>query len=102
MCKMSGVGFQITSIPIADEVKSFADFNGLNASELTLHGGEEYELIVTVKPKLWGEAEIAVEKVGGRLLPIGKVAREKQVVLELDGEKRPIEPRGWEHFKSRM
>jgi thiamine-monophosphate kinase len=101
LCRMSGVGFQITSVPVADEVKSFADFNGLDALELALHGGEEYELVVTLKPKLWGEAELAVERVGGRLLPIGKVIREKQVVLELDGKKRLVEPRGWEHFKSK-
>ena len=101
LCRMSGVGFQISSVPVADEVKSFADFNGLDALELALHGGEEYELVVTVKPKLWGEAEVAVERVGGRLLPIGKVIREKQVILELDGKKRLVEPRGWEHFKSK-
>ncbi|HII85395.1 TPA: hypothetical protein HA273_02205 [Candidatus Bathyarchaeota archaeon] len=97
---MSGVGFHISSVPIADEVKCFADFNGLDASELALYGGEEYELIVTVRAKFWGEAEVAVERVGGRLLPIGKVVRETEVVLELDGKKKSIEPRGWEHFKS--
>jgi thiamine-monophosphate kinase len=101
LCRMSGVGFQITSVPVADEVKSFADFNGLNALELALHGGEEYELVVTVKPKMWDEAEVAVERIGGRLLPIGRVIREKQIILELDGKKRLVEPRGWEHFKSK-
>lgn len=102
LSRMSEVGFQISSVPIADEVKCFADFNGLDAYELALHGGEEYELIVTVKSKLWGEAEVAVERVGGRLLPIGKAIREKQLILELDGKKNLLEPRGWEHFKSRL
>ena len=100
LSRMSGVGFAISSVPVADEVKRFAEFNGLEALELALYGGEEYELVVTVKPRLWGDAEDAVEGVGGRLLPIGKVVREKRVVLELDGKKRPIEARGWEHFKS--
>jgi thiamine monophosphate kinase len=59
-------------------------------------------LAVTVKPKLWGDAEAAVEAVGGRLLPIGKTVRNKQVVLELDGKKRVVEARGWEHFKSKI
>jgi len=40
--------------------------------------------------------------VGGRLLPIGKVTRSRQALLDVDGKKRPIEPRGWEHFKSRI
>ncbi len=102
LCKMSGVGFQISSVPIAEEVKCFAEFNGLDALELALHGGEEYELVVTVRPKLWGEAEVAVERVGGRLLPIGKAIREKQIVLEINGKKRVVEPRGWEHFTSKV
>lgn len=102
LCKMSGVGFLISTVPVADEVKCFADFNGLDALDLALYGGEEYELVVTVKPKLWSEAEDAVEHVGGKLLPIGKVIREKQVVLQANRKKQLIEPRGWEHFKSKI
>jgi thiamine-monophosphate kinase len=98
---MSNVGFLIDRVPVAEEVKKFAECCGVDVFELVLHGGEEYELVVTVKPELWQEAEAAVVAVGGRLLPIGKVTREKRVVLEQDGEKRPIEPRGWEHFKSK-
>jgi len=102
LARMSKVGFLVNSVPVVDEVKCFAEFNGLDALELALYGGEEYELVVTVKPKLWVDAETAVEAVGGCLLPIGKVTRDKQVVLEVDGKKRLIEARGWEHFKSRI
>ena len=102
LARMSKVGLLINSVPLAHEVKCFAEFNGLDALELALYGGEEYELVVTVKPKMWVDAETAVEAVGGRLLPIGKVTRGKQVVLEVDGKKCPIEARGWEHFKSKV
>jgi thiamine monophosphate kinase len=70
--------------------------------ELALYGGEEYELVVTVKPKLWVEAETAVEAVGGCLLSIGKVTRDSQVLMDVNGEKCVIEARGWEHFKSKV
>lgn len=100
LAKLSSVGFMVTGLPVADEVKRFAEFNGLDACELALYGGEEYELVVTVNSKMWAEAETAVEAVGGRLLPIGKATRDKRVVLDVDGEKRVIEARGWEHFKS--
>ncbi len=99
---MSGVGFAVKSVPIADEVLRFAEFNGLDALELGLHGGEEYELVVTVKSKRWTDAEMAVRAAGGHLLPIGKATRDRQVLLDQDGEKSPIEPRGWEHFKSKI
>jgi thiamine-monophosphate kinase len=102
VARMSGVGFVISSVPVADEVKRFAEFNGLDALELALYGGEEYELVVTVKPKLWVDAETAVEAVGGRLLPVGEVTRNRQVLLDVDGKKRPVEARGWEHFKSKV
>jgi len=102
LARMSGVGFMVNSVPVADEVLRFAEFNRLDPLELALHGGEEYELVVTVKPKRWADAETAVEAAGGRLLPIGKVTRDKQVLLNVDGEKCPVEARGWEHFKSKI
>jgi thiamine-monophosphate kinase len=102
LARASGVGFMVNSVPIADEVLRFAEFNRLDPLELALHGGEEYELVVTVKPKRWAGAETAVEAAGGRLLPIGKVTRDRQVLLNVDGETRPVEARGWEHFKSKI
>lgn len=98
--KASNVGFLINRLPAAEEADRFATINELDPLELTLYGGEEYELVLTVKPSLWKMAEKAVEKVGGKLLPIGKVTAEKLVLLEICGERRVIEPRGWEHFKS--
>jgi thiamine-monophosphate kinase len=102
IARSSGVGLLITSVPVADEVRRFAEFNGLDALELALYGGEEYELVVTVKPKLWTNAEAAVESVGGCLLPIGKVTRAKQVLMNVDGKKQVIRPVGWEHFRSQI
>ncbi|MEM2099125.1 MAG: thiamine-phosphate kinase [Candidatus Bathyarchaeia archaeon] len=102
LAQMSRVGFLVDSLPVAHEVKRFAEFNRLDALELALYGGEEYELVVTVKPKLWAVAEKAVKAVGGCLLPIGRVTRNRQVILVVNGEKRLVERRGWEHFKSRV
>jgi thiamine-monophosphate kinase len=100
--RMSKVGFSVNSVPIADEVRRFAEFNHLDPLELALYGGEEYELVLTVKPKEWAIAEAAVESAGGCLLPIGKVTRNRQMLLDFDGKKRFVEARGWEHFKSKV
>ena len=102
LARMSNVGFLIDKVPIAVEAEEFALRNGLDALELALYGGEEYELVLTVKPEKWTEAKAVVEVVGGCLIPIGKATYEKQVILEMDGEKRVIEARGWEHFKSQI
>lgn len=102
LSRMSGVGFSIDRVPVAEGAKRFADTCEVNILELVFHGGEEYELVVTVKPESWAEAEMALEKVGGKLFHIGRVTTEKQVSVEKDGKKRPIEARGWEHFKSQV
>lgn len=94
----SNVGFLVSSVPVAEEVKEFAKINKLDSLELALYGGEEYELVLTVKPELWEKAAKAVETVGGKLVPMGKAITERQVLLNINGEERVIEPRGWEHF----
>jgi len=99
IAKASNVGFLINSLPTAKEAERFAKSNKLDLLDLTLYGGEEYELVLTVKPKLWEKAEKSVGKVGGTLFSIGKVTAEEQVLLEIDGKRSIIEPRGWEHFK---
>jgi thiamine-monophosphate kinase len=102
IAKMSRAGFLINKLPIAKEAEEFARINELDPLELTLYGGEEYELVLTIKPNLWRKAEKAIKKVGGTLIPIGKVTAKKQALLEINGEKYSIEPRGWEHLSTRV
>jgi thiamine-monophosphate kinase len=99
IAQASKVGFLIDKLPVDEEVERFAEINGLDSEELALHGGEEYELVLTVNPKRWREAARAVEKVGGRLLQIGKVTAERQLVLKTGRRTSLIESRGYEHFK---
>jgi len=100
IAKSSKVGFLIDKLPIAEEAEEFAKINGLDPLELTLYGGEEYELVLTIKPVLWKKAERVVKKIGGKLFPIGKTIAERQLVLKVNRTKLIIEPRGWEHFKN--
>lgn len=95
--KASKVGFIINHLPIAYEARQFAETHGLDPVELCLYGGEEYELVVTVKPELWEKAKRAAS-----LIKIGLVTKERKLLLEEKGEKIPIESRGWEHFKTNI
>jgi len=97
--RVSNVGFLIERLPVAKEVKSFVRINDLDTAELVLYGGEEYELVVTVKPRLWFKAKEAVRKVGGKLTLIGKVTSKKEVLLRIGGKECVIESRGYEHFR---
>jgi thiamine-monophosphate kinase len=102
LSRLSNVGFVLDSVPVASEAADFGKLNGLDASELALYGGEEYELVLTIKSGKWETAKSAVEKAGGQLIRIGKATEDKQVLLSVKGKEQLIEPRGWEHFKSQI
>jgi len=93
--KASHVGFLIENLPIAEETKQFVRIHGLDPIELSMYGGEEYELVVTVKPKLWRKIGKTVP-----LIRIGRVIKEKTLGLKIGKKTVPIEARGWEHFKA--
>jgi thiamine-monophosphate kinase len=97
--RASHVGFFIDCLPVAPEVLQFAKRNGLDPVEMALYGGEEYELVLTVKPRSWPRALHAMEQVGSSLLRIGTVTEKAEMVLSWNGKSIPIEPRGYEHFK---
>jgi len=95
--KSSHVGFLIEELPIAEEAKKLAKIHKLDPIELCLYGGEEYELVVTVKPRLWKKARKKVS-----LIRIGRVTKEKTLVFKVGKKAFPIEARGWEHFKASL
>ena len=100
LSRVNNVGFYIDNLPIAPEVEMFADVHGFDPIELALYGGEEYELLVTIKPMCWQKAKSAVESVGGILTKIGLVSKEKHLLMHSNEKTVSIDPRGWEHFKT--
>jgi len=100
LSRASGVGFILHAVPVAPEAVKFAKVHGLDPTELALYGGEEYELVVTVKQTLWTRARKAVEDAGGTLLKVGQATEEKKVLLWQNRELVSVEALGWEHFKA--
>jgi len=99
IAKASGVGMSLEKLPIAVEAQRFASANRLDPATLALYGGEEYELVLTVKSKKWREAQMAVTRTGGSLLRIGEVTSGTSIVFETSGKRTEILPKGYEHFK---
>jgi len=95
--RASHVGFIIEKLPIAEEASELAKIHKLDPIELSLYGGEEYELVVTIKRTLWKRAS---EKVS--LVRIGRVTKEKTLLLKVGKKVFPIKARGWEHFKTSL
>jgi thiamine-monophosphate kinase len=99
LSKSSRVSFRITNIPISREACEFASIHNISPEDLALYGGEEYELVVTVRRGGWEEAVRAAEGAGGELIRIGEVLPGNKVFLVRGAEEVEIPPKGWEHLK---
>ena len=102
LCRESGVGatLKIDRVPVAPELSNLAEVLPIDAMELALGGGEDYELLATVRPGAFDEAAAKVrDRFGTPLTEIGEIqAGEKITAVEPDGSEHPLEPRGWDHF----
>ena len=91
----------VEELPIAPDVAEEAARLGVEPAEACFYGGEEYELVLTVKPDAWEEAVEAAERASVELKRIGRATREPGLWLRgPDGKLRPLEARGWEHFRA--
>jgi len=97
IARASNVGFVIDNLPMAKEVANLAKSGKVDPVELCLYGGEEYELVVTVRAALLERARKKVP-----LIRIGRVTAEKALTLKMFKKRVPIEARGWEHFKTAL
>jgi thiamine-monophosphate kinase len=97
----SGCGAVIRagSLPIAKSVSKLAEIDGgIDPLSLALHGGEEYELLFTIRPQnreevidLFNRLELAVTE-------IGVITADAGLLLEQDdGSMKPIQAAGFQH-----
>jgi thiamine-monophosphate kinase len=100
MAKASGVGFAVDSLPLSNGAMAFAKLHGLDPNGLALFGGEEYEIVYTIKQGGWSFAEKAARDAGGELIRIGEVVNGKGVFLRDHKSENPIPDRGWEHLRA--
>jgi thiamine-monophosphate kinase len=88
ICEASGVGAVVyaESIPVAKKA----------TLQLALHGGEDYGLLFTAAAGKRVPQEIA----GVKVARIGEIIHGDRVfIADRHGRRRPMPPRGWEHFR---
>jgi thiamine monophosphate kinase len=81
---------------VFSELPNYARQFGIDVRNVVLHGGEEYALLFTSSLR---ESELC-GKLGRPVYAIGRVTKERGVLLKEDGIARPLEPRGWDHFRA--
>ena len=71
--------------------------------ESALYSGGDFELVATVKPEAVGELVSRLNEphrgAHHALTVIGKIGKPGPNVLAVDGQREPLQGRGWEHFR---
>ena len=92
-----GVLLRWERIPLSEQAKSVADKNLLMKSALS--GGDDYELCFTVKEDELQATQQALEIVGARCIPIGRLSGKPGVRLLDDDEEIELSDFGFQHFE---
>ncbi len=104
LCESSGVGAELEAarVPVSDEAHSLAAKGDTErtALERALFDGEDFELLVTVSPRLLDEAATDfLEAFGRRLHVVGRITAERDIVLiHDDGTAQKLNAGGFDHF----
>jgi thiamine-monophosphate kinase len=103
LCRESGVGAGIETalLPVRPATRKAAAALGHDAAAAALHGGEEYELLFTVRPgKVKAVERIAATDRSVKITRIGTVLDGARIfTVSPDKEREPLQPRGWRHFR---
>jgi thiamine-monophosphate kinase len=99
LCTASGVGALIDSslLPIDSQVTELCGRRALDPLQLALHGGEDFELLFTVKP---GDVARLPRRVDGtQITLIGEIKSSNEGVQIREGARVwDLNPGGWKHF----
>lgn len=99
LCAASNVGALIdaSSLPIDERVVELCGRRALDPLQLALHGGEDFELLFTVKPENVARLPRRVD--GVEIKRIGEIRSASEGVMISEGSRTwELTPAGWKHF----
>jgi thiamine-monophosphate kinase len=98
IARQSRVRLVLEKVPVAAEAIICAEKEGLDPEEMALYGGEEYELVLTIRKEGFASLKRRIPS----LIKIGTVEKGPgNVVLQSQGGLQKVEARGWEHMVSK-
>ncbi|GJL79749.1 MAG: thiamine-monophosphate kinase [Nitrospinaceae bacterium] len=106
ICKASKVGAVLReeSLPRSPELENLTALNRLNRMDFVLAGGEDYELLFTLKSEDVRKIETLFHNAQTPVTLIGEVSAKpgKTVLIKNDGTTQPLQKfMGFNHFKSK-
>jgi thiamine-monophosphate kinase len=99
VCSASGVGAMIDSslLPIDSQVVELCGRRALDPLQLALHGGEDFELLFTVRPNHVARLPRRVD--GTEITRIGEIRIQREGVMISERSRTwELNPGGWKHF----
>jgi len=87
------------NVPEHPLVRKFVTRYGFGVDDFVLFGGEDFELLFTVRPRGWEKVRRALKRVGATPALIGHVAKGRGVFIRAKGKTRALPDRGYEHFR---
>lgn len=100
LCRASDCGAAIERVPVAPSARAIAAAQGSDADAFALGGGEDFELLVAVRPRAFDYLAGRFRARFGRpLLRIGTLRAPGEGLTVLrDGRCEPLLASGWDHF----
>ncbi len=86
-------------LPVNPLVRKFAFKYRVSARDFYLFGGEDFELLFTVREKRWEKVKRGLQRRGTRVTEIGRVVRGRGVYFEGKRGLEKMPDRGYEHFR---
>nr|BBH88664.1 thiamine-monophosphate kinase [Thermosporothrix sp. COM3] len=101
LCERSGVGARVFAehLPLTEEMQAIAARVGKDPLDWALHGGEDYELLFTLRPEKAREVIEAVQaQTGTRVTRIGEIIPSGMCLIAPSGTEQPLQVRSWDHL----
>ena len=94
-----GIALDGAALPIADEVRRWHDAQGVSTLDAAVSGGDDYELLFTVRPTHRGRLRSVRRNLGDLAVTrIGTVTKGHALSIHTDDGERPL-PEGFAHFR---
>jgi thiamine-monophosphate kinase len=96
ICRASGVGAKIDSLPMPKALQQTASLSPAQAQDWCLYGGEDFELVLSLPRPV---AEQLLPQLGSDAQIIGEITAQNGVYLVTPAEQTPLSlSRGFQHF----
>ena len=103
LCGASGIGaiIELEDLPISDALRSWRANDPQGVHDWALRGGEDYVLLFTAPADPAKEALMRrnFAEIGASFWRVGTATSETQLRSRRAGQIRPLEPRGYDHFR---